>query len=150
MANNENVIAESLYTIGRAIAAKLKLGDVGKVDSFLGRITKDLKRAVEIEERELSTLNFNHKGDLSDLKDRLEDANTDLALAFEAIIPEQVATNDLQIKFADTYLEGLDMAEMKVESIELETTVLKEEHAAQVEAKEKAISKLKKRLKTIK
>lgn len=112
------VVSNSKFSIVRKIAALLKLGDEGKMDSFIERVVRTLNKEIAALTRNMSARKINNTQELEDHKDELEDAQQELADSYLAVSPEQVATNEKQKDFVDTYLAGIAAAKRKVTSIE--------------------------------
>lgn len=127
-ASNVSVI----YKIARTISATLKLGDAGKLDSFLGRVVKQLEKEIKGLKRSLGNEEYNHDNRIEELEDKLADAKKQREDAYLAIDMDSIGTNQKEAAYVDTYLENLDDHDEAVEAIETE---IKEENEAFDEAK---------------
>jgi DNA repair exonuclease SbcCD ATPase subunit len=103
-ANNASII----YKIARTISATLKLGDAGKLDSFLGRVVKQLEKEIKGLKRALGNEQYNHENRLEVLEDKLADAKVNLENAYLAINMDEIGTNQKEVAYVDVYLENLD------------------------------------------
>lgn len=112
--NNVSVI----YRIARTISATLKLGDAGKLDSFLGRVVKQLEKEIKGLKRALGNEEYNHENRLEELNDKLADAKNQRNDAYLAIDMDQIGTNQKEADYVDVYLENLDTHDEAVEKIE--------------------------------
>lgn len=109
------------------IMAFLKLGEAGKLDSFFNRITRTLGREITALEQNIKSIGFENEQVLSELDDQLEDAKEALNDAYLNVTPEDVATNQCQVEFMETYLLRISNAQGKIASIEDKIESIKEE-----------------------
>ena len=110
MSNNE-IKPVSKYPIVQAAAAFFNLGDSGKMDSFIGRAIKVLTNEIETLERSKSNEKHNLEAKLSELNERLEDAEDARDEAYLNFPPEKIKTNEEQRAYLDTYLENVSQKE---------------------------------------
>ena len=139
----------SKFSIVRAIAEMLKLGDQGKLDSFLTRVVKTLTKEISIHSKNLETLKFNFTHEKEELNDRLEDAEAALENAYLQIPVEKVGTNAEQAEFVDVYLENIEDHERKVDLIKKQIEKATEVYEVRKKETEKAITSLESRIKII-
>jgi gas vesicle protein len=139
--SEETTRVEGKFSITRKIGELLKLGSVGKLDSFFSKILKRLKKDIVAIKKNIDTMKFQSEQELDTLKDKLEDAQDALSEAYMSVSPEQVSTNALQTEFADTYLRGISSARKLVESIEGDIKTNKEDLKDDIKKDEARISK---------
>ena len=139
----------SELAIVRKIAAFLKLGDSGKLDSFFTRILKTLNREIDGLKKNIETNKFNYKQTLDDLKDQVEDAREALTEQFMSVDPTQVATRELQKNYVDVYLKSISNKEADIDALEERIIKKKEELKEQNDTIQKRISARQNRIKTI-
>ena len=126
MATAKQESGASKFSIVREIAKLLKLGDQGKLDSFLTRVVKMLGRDIAALKKNLGTLEFSHTQEIDELEDKLEDAKDSLENAYLQIDVTRITTNEDQTRYADEYLENINNAKSKVISIEKSIELKKE------------------------
>ena len=96
----------------------LKLGDFGKIESFIERVEKTLNKEIVNLNKNIETAKINTSNEVDELEDQLEDAVEDLANTYLDIDPSNVATNDAQKEFLEVYLKNSKDAKNKVAKIE--------------------------------
>lgn len=138
MKNSENTQDCSIFefSISRMVCTLLKLGNGGKLDSFLTRVIKTLKKEITILKKNLDTLKFNHEQKLEDLTDKLQDAEESLTNSYLDIDVDRISTNESQKDYEEVYLQNIDQHMSKVKSIQTEIDSVKEIY----ESKSKEIS----------
>lgn len=122
MKNSENTQDCSIFefSISRIVCTLLKLGNGGKLDSFLSRVIKTLKKEITILKKNLDTLKFTHEQNLEDLDDKLSDAKESLQDSYFQIDVDRIATNESQKAYEETYLENIDKHQAVVNKISKE------------------------------
>jgi predicted nucleic acid-binding Zn-ribbon protein len=105
-------------TLVSKIAAFLKLGDEGKLQSFMDRIIRDSNREVTRLTQNLSTEEISHKHTIEKLNDDLADAKQALEDAFMNVDVTRISTNADQDSYKTTYLGGIEKAERNIDIIE--------------------------------
>lgn len=138
-----------IHAIAREISKRLKLGDGGKLDSFLSRVTKQLEKEINALTRTFGNEEFNHKNRLDDLQDKLKDANDELEAAYYGIDMDQIGTSQKEAAYVDKYLDNLDKQTLKVKGIEEEIKHETERFASYTEDNEKQIAALRVRIERI-
>jgi hypothetical protein len=120
MKNSENTqdSTNCEFSISRFVCSFLKLGNGGKVDSFLNRVIKTLKKEIVLLKKNLDTLKFNYEQSLEELNDKLDDAKENLEAAFVEINVDRIATNESQKDYEEVYLSNIDNKASVVASIE--------------------------------
>ncbi len=141
-------MAKSKSLLNR-IKAILKVGEEGKVQSFLEREEKKLRRSVAGYERTIENLQFNLQTTVDSLEDKLDDARTSLSSAYEAITGEDVATNAAQDSFSSVYWGAVDAAEAEVTRIEEQIKSETETTENEIEVYEEKIAKVNSRIAVI-
>lgn len=118
-----------VMTLVSKIAAALKLGDEGKLQSFMDRIIRDSSREVTRLSQNLSTEKISYEHSLEKLNDDLADAKQALEDAFMNVDVTRIGTNADQDAYKATYLRGIEEAEVAIDRIEDKITRLKDEYS---------------------
>lgn len=128
MKNSENTQDCSIFefSISRVVCTLLKLGNGGKLDSFLNRVLKTLKKEITLLKKNLDTLQFSHDQNLEDLEDKLQDAQDSLDNSYLDIDVDKIATNESQKDYEEIYLQNIDNHMAKVKEIEKKIESAKE------------------------
>ena len=124
------VVKPSRFKIVNDVVALLKLGEFGKLESFI-------KKTVSVLEREVTGLKRsikNEQGNLSvlieDIQEQIEDAQQGVEEAYTNLDPEKLKTNEAQKEFREKYLDSIDNAEgnvqVLVETLEAHTKLSQE------------------------
>ena len=116
--NTDTTATNIIYAITRQINKTLKLGDVGKFDSFLSRVSNTLSKEIKGLERIASNEQYNHDNRLEELNDRLKDAEQELEASYLNIELESIGTNQKETDYVDTYLGNIDRHVLAVQKIE--------------------------------
>lgn len=117
--NTENTVASNIiFAITRKINQTLKLGDAGKVDSFLGRVVNTLSKEIKGLERIASNEQYNHENRLEELTDKLKDAQQELEASYLHIELDSIGTNQKESDYVETYLRNVDRHLIAVKDIE--------------------------------
>ena len=123
--SSKNSTPKSMF---EKVAAFLKLGPDGKLQSFYSRLQRTI-------EQDIKKLNTSRNIMVSNFQETTEQYQYDLQDATEAVdsawmnvTPEQVATNELQASFMQVYLSGIAKAQAKVKSLEAMYQELTENH----------------------
>ena len=130
----ENSVKKSKFSIVNLICATLKLGDFGKVDSFISKVVRTLNREIETFKRNKSAIKYTEKGRISEYKEELEDAQVALEDAYSNINPENLKTNDAQKRAMVPYLEHIDACEEECTCIEKKIEDYKETMKKEIKA----------------
>jgi hypothetical protein len=139
-------VSKSEFSIVRAISALFKLGNDGKLDSFVNRVVKTLNKEVLTHKKNLDTMKFNHEQKLDSLADQLEDANEALAASYLNIAVEQIDNNEKQTRFVDVYLQNIDDHLMAVKTIEKRIEGIKKDYIGETQEVQDDIDSLNKRI----
>ena len=116
----------SKYAIVRKALEIMNLGDVGKSDSFISKVIKELKSTISDLNVNKERLKFNYNREESKLQEAHEDANDNVVAAYSDIDPKRLTTNSSQAEYVKDYLYKLTKAEMEVKSITFQVDKLKE------------------------
>ena len=116
--NTDTTATNIIYAITRQINKTLKLGDVGKFDSFLSRVSNTLSKEIKGLERIASNEQYNHDNRLEELNDRLKDAEQELEASYLNIELESIGTNQKETDYVETYLGNIDRHVLAVQKIE--------------------------------
>lgn len=116
--NTDTTATNIIYAITRQINKTLKLGDVGKFDSFLSRVSNTLSKEIKGLERIASNEQYNHDNRLEELNDRLKDAEQELEASYLNIELDSIGTNQKETDYVETYLGNIDRHVLAVQKIE--------------------------------
>jgi hypothetical protein len=141
--------SKSSFAIVRKISELLKLGNDGKLDSFVTRVVKTLNKEILIHNKNLATLKFNNEQELDELNDKLEDANASLTESYTNIKVNQVDTNEKQTRYVDIYLQNIDNHLLVVKQIEEKITRTTERFEKESKSIQEQVDSLNKRIKII-
>ena len=118
MAKDKTIVEKlSEFSLVNMIVASLKIGDFGKIESFIRRVEKKLSREVSAYEKNIETIKFNSTNRLDVLKDRLEDAQTELSDSKMEIHPDNVGTNEQASDYVDVFLSNITAKRRAVEKL---------------------------------
>lgn len=131
---NEN--AASSFSIVREIVTLLKIGDAGKLESFIRRTVRQLENEKKTLAKNLEILKFNFENEDEKRQDKLEDAKSALEESYLAIDVDLIKTNEAQDSFMNIYLSNIDSAALKVKALEEKAEAAKSAY----EKESKAIS----------
>lgn len=149
MSNTENPVTNSIYALGRKVSELLKLGDTGKVDSFITRVKSQLEREISILDRNLDTARFEFKQEILTLKDTLEDNEAALEDAYANINPASVKTNADQKVYAEEYLANISKAKFAVKEAQEAIDQAEAQHELKINDAKNRIKDLKDTLKNV-
>jgi hypothetical protein len=139
-------MAQSKFSIVRKIAELLKMGDQGKLDSFVSRVVKTLKREIAGLEKNLEVKKLSYNQEIEDLQDKLADAQEALENSYLQIDVDKIKTNEEQTAYVDVYLNNIDSKVQAVSQIEKLIEAKEKEFAAFSEDTERQIVSLSKRI----
>ena len=123
--STKNSTPKSMY---EKVAAFLKLGDDGKLQSFYSRLQRTIEQDIKKQRTSRNILESNFAETTEQIGYDLADAKEAVDSAWMNVTAEQVATNELQAQFMHTYLEGISRAEARVTAIENELKFATEAH----------------------
>jgi len=146
MSNTDNKVTGSKFSIVNQIATILKIGDFGKVESFINRIDSTLTREISTANRNISNIKHNLEGKIALQKEHLADAEKEVEDAYLEVSPEDVATNQKQRAFMETYLDHIEVKEAAVAKVEKTIEDLNEQAKDDIDAQEKKIAVRKSRI----
>jgi len=147
--SKENATPKSKFSLVRAIAAKLNLGEEGKLDNFFAKVVKTLTREMTALKKNLDTRKFNYEQELDELHDKLVDAQDALAGTYESVDVDSIKTNEDQNNYIDVYLNNINRATQKVRDIEARIKNLQETYEEGKEEIEKQIEAINVRIETV-
>lgn len=147
--NTDTTATNIIYAITRQINKTLKLGDVGKFDSFLSRVSNTLSKEIKGLERIASNEQYNHDNRLEELNDRLKDAEQELEASYLNIELESIGTNQKETDYVDTYLGNIDRHVLAVQKIEKSIATENEVYNDFVKNSDAQIASLNKRITAI-
>lgn len=147
--SKENATPKSKFSLVRAIAAKLNLGEEGKLDNFFAKVVKTLTREMTALKKNLDTRKFNYEQELDELHDKLVDAQDALAGTYESVDVDSIKTNEDQNNYIDVYLNNINRATQKVRDIEERIKNLQEAYEEGKEETEKQIEAINVRIETV-
>lgn len=137
------------FSISRTVCTLLKLGNGGKLDSFLLRVIKTLKKEIVLLNKNLDTLKFNHEQTLDELNDKLDDAQESLQNSYFEINVDKIATNESQKAYEEVYLENIDRHQAVVKNILTKIQETKDSYEVNVLDLEEEIASRQTRIDTI-
>jgi hypothetical protein len=147
--NTDTTATNIIYAITRQINKTLKLGDVGKFDSFLSRVSNTLSKEIKGLERIASNEQYNHDNRLEELNDKLKDAEQELEASYLNIELDSIGTNQKETDYVDTYLGNIDRHVLAVQKIEKSIATENEVYADFVKNSDAQIASLNKRITAI-
>lgn len=147
--NTDTTATNIIYAITRQINKTLKLGDVGKFDSFLSRVSNTLSKEIKGLERIASNEQYNHDNRLEELNDRLKDAEQELEASYLNIELDSIGTNQKETDYVETYLGNIDRHVLAVQKIEKSIERENEVYADFVKNSDAQITSLNKRITAI-
>jgi len=118
-----------IMTLVDKIVAKLKLGEAGKLQSFMDRLVRDCNREISGLTQNLSTEKISYEHSLEKLNDDLQDAKEALVDAYMNVDISRIGTNADQDSYKQTYIYNIEDAERTIDRIESKITNLKEEYS---------------------
>lgn len=140
------IMSTSKFSIVRSIAALLKLGNDGKLDSFLTRVVKTLNKEVTIITKNIDTVKFNFSQRLSELQDQLDDAKDALENAYLEVNIDRIGTNEAQTSYVEVYLDNIDRKAKDVSIIEKRIKTETEENEKELKDLTAQVESLNKRV----
>lgn len=149
MSTEKTVVVKSQFAIVNAIAALLKLGDFGKLESFFTKVIKKLESEIDVYKRNISNYRHNSKHVVAELEDNLADAEEEQKEAFKNVSPDQVSNNASQKAFIEEYLSNLASGDIKVKSINDKIKAEKEALTEAIKAANAEIAVREERIDTI-
>lgn len=136
----------SEFAIVKKIMAILKLDEAGKINKFFEKEVKAFKNEI----RDLNNLilaeKAKYEATTDRLKDAIEDAKENVALAYQSITMENVANNEAMQSFSTVYWNRVDKAEEVVKSLESQVKVAEETYEKEVEKYKAKIAKFEERI----
>lgn len=147
--SKENATSKSKFSLVRAIAAKLNLGEEGKLDNFFAKVVKTLTREMTALKKNMDTRKFNYEQELDELHDKLIDAQDALTGTYESVDVDRIKTNEDQNNYIDVYLDNINRATQKVRDIEERIKTLQETYEEGKEETEKQIEAIATRISVI-
>lgn len=143
------VTPTSKFSIVRSICALLNLGEEGKLESFLDKVVKQLKKEITVVKKNQETAAFLHEQTLEELNDKLVDAQDALRDSYLSVNVEAIQTKEQQNSYVDTYLNKIDAKKANVTAIETKIEQVTEAYNKKAEATANEIASLQERLDTI-
>jgi hypothetical protein len=143
------VTPTSKFSIVRSICALLNLGEEGKLESFLDKVVKQLKKEITVVKKNQDTAVFLHEQTLEELNDILVDAQDALKDSYLSVNVDAIQTKEQQNSYIDTYLSRIDAKKAAVLAIEAKIEQVTEAYNKKAEASEAEIKSLQERLDTI-
>jgi ClpP class serine protease len=143
------VTPTSKFSIVRSICALLNLGEEGKLESFLDKVVKQLKKEITVVKKNQDTAVFLHEQALEELNDKLVDAQDALRDSYLSVNVDAIQTKEQQNSYVDTYLNKIDAKKANVTAIEAKIEQVTEAYNKKSEATANEIASLQERLDTI-
>lgn len=136
-------------TLYQKICALLKVGNEGKLKSFLDRTVKNLRRSIDSNMQSISVLQFELEKLTSKYQDTVEDLTQAIEDAYTGVDLERIQTNADAEAYMNPWLQTINKAERALESAEKEYEVGKKTYTDQIEELEKQNEKLEIRISRI-
>jgi hypothetical protein len=143
------VTPTSKFSIVRSICALLNLGEEGKLESFLDKVIKQLKKEITVVKKNQETTAFLHEQTLEELNDKLVDAQDALKESYLSVNIDAIQTKEQQNSYIDTYLNNVDKKKAAVLAIEARIEDATEAYNKKAEAFSAEVSSLEERLAVI-
>jgi len=143
------VTPTSKFSIVRSICALLNLGEEGKLESFLDKVVKQLKKEITVVKKNQDTAVFLHEQELEELNDKLVDAQDALKDSYLSVNVDAIQTKEQQNSYIDTYLSKIDAKKAAVIAIEARIEDAVEKYNKKFEASTAEVASLTERLDTI-
>lgn len=140
------VTPTSKFSIVRSICALLNLGEEGKLESFLDKVVKQLKKEITVVKKNQETVTFQHEQILEELNDKLVDAQDALADSYLNVNVDSIQTKEQQNSYIDTYLNNIDKKKAAVLAIESKIADTVEAYTKRSEAATAEVASLEERL----
>lgn len=112
------VVKPSRFKIVNDVVALLKLGEFGKLESFIKKTVSVLEREVTGLKRSIKNEQGNLNVLIEDIQEQIEDAQQGVEEAYTNLDPEKLKTNEAQKEFREKYLDSIDNAEGVVRKLE--------------------------------
>ena len=142
------VTPTSKFSIVRSICALLNLGEEGKLESFLDKVVKQLKKEITVVKKNQETATFQHEQILEELNDKLVDAQDALADSYLNVNVDSIQTKEQQNSYIDIYLNNIDAKKAAVLAIEAKIEQVIEAYDKKSEASAAEVASLQERLDT--
>lgn len=143
------VTPTSKFSIVRSICALLNLGEEGKLESFLDKVVKQLKKEITVVKKNQETATFQHEQILEELNDKLVDAQDALADSYLNVNVDSIQTKEQQNSYIDIYLNNIDKKKAAVLAIESKIADTVEAYTKRSEAATAEVASLEERLAVI-
>ena len=111
------VVKPSRFKIVNDVVALLKLGEFGKLESFIKKTVSVLEREITGLKRSIKNEQDNLEVLKEDIAEQIEDAQQGVEEAYTNLDPEKLKTNEAQAKFREDYLDAIDEAEGVVKTL---------------------------------
>jgi hypothetical protein len=128
-----------VMTLVSKIAAALKLGDEGKLQSFFTRMIRENNREITNLEQNMEAEKISYNHSKISLEDKLEDARQALEDAYMDVDISRISTNADQDAYKSIYLGKIERAERRIDEIETELEKLAEAYTETNKRRQKQI-----------
>lgn len=143
----QEIVSE--FSLVRKICSLLKLGDIGKLESFFNRVIKSLNKEIAANVKNIEVLKFNHTQALEELDDEIEDAQQSYEDSYLKVDVSKLNTNESQKEFQEVYLLEIANKAKIVEDLKKKKETLVRDHEAEIKEIEDTIALLKERVSKI-
>ena len=133
----------------KEIMAILKLDDAGRLEKFFKNEVKLLKSEIKIIETNKQTSALQYDIALSEIDDKIEDAEEALKDAYRNVKIEDINNNDAMKEFSSKYWANIDNKENNLEALKEERKSIVKNYEDHLEARNKKIAKREARIKAI-
>lgn len=133
-------------TITERVLAFLNITDEGRINNFFLKQQSQLNKDIKNLNKNLDILNDQYDERVEELEEKLDDARIRVEEAYQAVTPEDVATNEKAAGFADRYWGVIEGAEYVVADLKQQLEIANEMHTASIESVQKQIAERQRRL----
>jgi len=138
-----------VHKLTAKIAEIFKLGTTGKIDSFLTKVQKTLKRDIQAFEQDKKSLKFEFEKQKEEIQEKIEDAEQDLENAYMDIPEDKVTNNAAQKSYIKVYIANIVAAQEKIKDLKEELKELETEYKDELKRINSEIQKRKEMLENI-
>lgn len=132
--------------IVQKVLALLNITEEGKIENFFMKQRKSLEKDIKNLNKNLDTLEDQHKDAIDELNEKIEDARVRVNEAYTSIKVENIDTNEKANEFADLYWNRIEIAESEVERLEKLKEESKKSNTELIENIQKEIKERQRRL----
>lgn len=146
MSTQKTVATVKEFAIVKAIMSVLKLDDAGKISKFFEQEIKENKNANKKLEMKIKTLELTREIEIGEFEGKIEDATDEVEIAYQAVKPEDVASNSSMKEFSSHYWANIKSAERNLTRIQEDAKLAKDRFEELVKTYSDQIDKRKARI----